>query len=100
MREYKGDVIIEVMSGTLSAVKVMPDMLNYPSYTRIDSLFLPDHLEVPLGRSSCNAVLSLWTPVRPGLVDIGGLLGNEGVPTASVTTTLLQALNNQVEAFD
>ena len=39
MREYKGDVIIEVMSGTLSAVKVMPDMLNYPSYTSIDGLF-------------------------------------------------------------
>ena len=44
MRECKGDVIIEVKSGTLSTVKVMPDMLNYPSYTRIDSLFLSDNI--------------------------------------------------------
>ena len=44
MREYKGEVIIEVMSATLSAVKIMPDMINYPSYTRIDSLFLSNNI--------------------------------------------------------
>ena len=44
MREYKGEVIIEVMSATLSAAKIMPDMINYPSYTRIDSLFLSNNI--------------------------------------------------------
>ena len=45
-------------------------------------------------------MLSLWAPVRPGLVDIVGILVNVGRPTAPVTATPLRALHNQAEAFN